>query len=443
MRGEGISTEHRSAFRRILGNMGHLLSGKAVAGITSLIYLALAARILGVRDYGTLNLVHAYATFFGTVLALSGFHGIVRFGAQSLQASDREDFWGLVRFLTLIEISMALFAMLCAALLAPWAAGLLQLDNVAAQIVPFYVVAIFATVRTTPQGLLQLADRFDLIGIQQAVMPVARLIGVAILWRTGAGLTGFLWVWGVAALLEGLSMWIMAYFVARKKGWISGSPVRVTDIPGSHAGLLHFVGITNIDLTLRDLAPKATPLIIGWMLGPAATGLYVLAQRASAVLIQPAQLLSQAGYSVIATLAVEGQFAKANAAVRNSITMAAIGGGLVALLFMLFSEQILQILGGKEFVAGGDLLVMIGIAAAILAVGPILSAAIVAFGYPGRSSAINLLCNLGTIPVLIFALGEFGVNGAGVHALVQGSLFALLLGLSYRRIHARVTSREA
>jgi O-antigen/teichoic acid export membrane protein len=441
--GEITSTDSRTAFRRILGNMGHLMSGKAVAGITSLIYLALAARMLGVHDYGTLNLVHAYATFFGTVLALSGFHGIVRFGAQALQAPDHDNFWGLVRFLTLIEISMALVAMLCAALLAPWTADLLQLDNDAAQIVPFYVVAIFATVRTTPQGLLQLADRFDLIGIQQAVMPVTRLIGVAVLWWIGAGLTGFLWVWGFAALLEGLSMWLMAYHVAKKKGWISPRPLPITDIPANHAGLLRFVGITNIDLTLRDLAPKATPLIIGWILGPAATGLYVLAQRASSVLIQPAQLLSQAGYSVIATLAVDGQFSKANAAVRKSISMAAIGGGLVAILFMLFSDQILQILGGKEFVAGGDLLIMIGIAAAILSVGPILSAAIVAFGYPGRSTTINLLCNLGTIPVLIFALGHYGVNGAGVHALVQSSLFALLLGLSYRRIHARIKSHAA
>jgi O-antigen/teichoic acid export membrane protein len=437
------TTPTHSPLRRIAGNMGHLLSGKAVAGVTSLIYLALAARILGVRDYGTLNLVHAYATFFGTVLALSGFHGIVRFGAQSLQSGNREDFWGLVRFLTLIEVGMALCAMLCAALLAPWATRLLQLDSVAAQFVPFYVIAIFATVRTTPQGLLQLANRFDLIGIQQAVMPVARLIGVAGLWWVGAGLTGFIWVWGVAAVLEGLSMWIMAYYVAKHKGWISGHPDSVRAIAKNHPSLLNFVGITNIDLTLRDLAPRATPLIIGWILGPAATGLYVLAQRASAVLIQPAQLLSQAGYSVITTLVVEGQFAKAHAAVWKSILIAAISGGLVAILFMLFSEQILQILGGKEFTASSDLLVMIGIAAAILSVAPILSAAIVALGYPGRSTSINLFCNLGGIPVLIFALWEFGLEGAGVHALVQSSVFALLLGFSYHRIQAQVSSHAA
>jgi O-antigen/teichoic acid export membrane protein len=443
MTDEAARVEGKSPFARILGNMGHLLSGKAVAGISSLIYLALAARILGVRDYGTLNLVHAYATFFGTVLALSGFHGIVRFGAQSLQARKRDEFWGLVRFLTLIEIGIAVCAMLCAALLAPWAIRLLQLDSVAAQFVPFYVIAIFATVRTTPQGVLQLANRFDLIGIQQAVMPVVRLIGVAGLWWMGAGLTGFIWVWGVAAVLEGLSMWIMAYFVAKNKGWISGNPVTVRNIAENQPKLLRFVGITNIDLTLRDLAPKATPLIIGWILGPAATGLYVLAQRASAVLIQPAQLLSQAGYSVIATLAVEGQFAKAHVAVRKSILIAAISGGLIAILFMLFSEQILQILGGMEFAAGGDLLVMIGIAAAVLSVAPILSAAIVAFGYPGRSTSINLFCNLGGIPVLIFALWEFGLEGAGVHALVQGSVFALLLGLSYRRIQLQVCSHAA
>lgn len=431
----------QSPFRRIMANMGHLLSGKAVAGVASLVYIALAARILGVGDYGTLNLVHAYATFFGTLLALSGFHGIVRYGAQSLKTSDYDDLWGLIRLLALIEIAMALFAICCAILLSPWAASLLQLNSTAAQFVGFYTLAILATVRTTPQGVLQLADRFDLIGMQQAAMPVARLIGVAILWWMNMGLTGFLVVWLVAALLEGLSMWILAYDVARKRGWISATPRSPRAILSHHAGLIGFVGVTNVDLTLRDLAPKATPLIIGWMLGPIATGLFVLSQRASAVLIQPAQMLSQASYSVIAKLAVEHRYLQAHIAVRSSISIAAACALVVAGIFFMFSEQILHLLAGSEFAAAGELLVMIGFAAAILTVAPTLSAATNAFGYPGRGTTINLFCSLGTLPLLILFLWKLGINGAGVHALLQSALFSLLLGISYRRIYLRKVVR--
>lgn len=433
----------QSPFRRVMGNMGHLLSGKAIAGITSLIYLAMVTRILGVSDYGTLNLVHAYVTFFGTLLALSGFHGIVRFGAQSLQESNYHDFWGLVRLLAMIELGMAALAISCAILLSPWAADLLKLNGTAAQFVPLYAFAVLATVRTTPQGLLQLANRFDLIGIQQAVMPVARLIGVAVLWWIGAGLAGFLWVWLVAALLEGLSMWIMAYVVARQKGWISSAPSAARTIYGDNAGLIRFVGITNVDLTLRDLAPKATPLIIGWMLGPVATGLFVLAQRASAVLVQPAQMLSQASYSVIAKLAVEGQYEQAHKTVRKSILTVAMAAAAVAILFLVFSEQILKLLGGAEFAIAGDLLIMIGFASAILTAAPTLSAALTAFGFPDRSATINLFCNLGMLPILVLCLWKLGVNGAGIHALLQSSLFVLLLGLSYRRVYGKFATYAA
>ena len=443
MIGDSTISGSKSPFQRIMRNMGHLLSGKAVAGIMSMVYIALAARALGVGGYGTLNLVHAYATFFGTLLALSGFHGIVRYGARSLQAMDYVNFWALVRLLAAIELSMAFVAMICAALLSPFAVNLLHLSDAAAEWMIYYVLAIFATARATPQGVLQLANRFDLIGLQQTVMPVVRLIGVAILWWFGAGLTGFLFVWLASALLEGLSMWVIAYVVARRKGWVSQTNFSVKEILGAHDGLVRFVGVTNIDLTLRDLAPKATPLIIGWMLGPVATGLYVLAQRASAVLVQPAQLLSQASYSVIAELAVGRQFAKANAALRKSIAMSATGGGAAAILFTLFPQQILQLLGGRAFAAGGDLLIMIGLASAILSITPVLSAAVTAFGYPGRSTAINLSCSLGTLPLLFFLLGQFGVNGAGIYALIQSTLFTVLLALSYHHLYGRIANRAA
>jgi hypothetical protein len=49
--------------------MGRLLSGKAAAGIISLGSIAIAARILGVEQYGVLNLVHGFATLMGGTIA--------------------------------------------------------------------------------------------------------------------------------------------------------------------------------------------------------------------------------------------------------------------------------------------------------------------------------------------------------------------------------------
>src|ERR1700756_504381 len=72
--------------KKVLGNLAHLLGGKAAAGLMSLIYLVIVARTLGVRDYGVLVLVNGYVLFIGSLIAFSGFHGVVRYGSLAVAA---------------------------------------------------------------------------------------------------------------------------------------------------------------------------------------------------------------------------------------------------------------------------------------------------------------------------------------------------------------------
>ncbi|MEG8055706.1 hypothetical protein QP150_01895 [Sphingomonas sp. 22L2VL55-3] len=76
----------RSGLWLVLANLGHLLGGKAAAGVMSLVYLVLVTHRLGAADYGVLVLVNAYAVLIGSVLAFSGFHGVVRYGGLALEA---------------------------------------------------------------------------------------------------------------------------------------------------------------------------------------------------------------------------------------------------------------------------------------------------------------------------------------------------------------------
>lgn len=64
--------------RRIYSNLGLLLGGKAAAGLISLIYIAIAARVLGPADYGVLVLINYYAMLVGGLVAFPGWHAIVR-----------------------------------------------------------------------------------------------------------------------------------------------------------------------------------------------------------------------------------------------------------------------------------------------------------------------------------------------------------------------------
>ncbi|MCR9178845.1 MAG: MATE family efflux transporter [Erythrobacteraceae bacterium] len=419
---------------RIVKNLGLLLSGKLAAGAISLVYIALSTRILGLTDYGVLNLVYGYATFMGALIAFSGFHPVVTFGTEALQSGDLQRLGRLLTFMTLLELGLAAVAIGLTALLAPQVGAALQWSAAAIELAPFYSLAILATVRATPWGLLQILNRFDLIAGDHAVMPIVRLAGTTIIWFTGGGLEEFLVVWALAAVLEGITMWALAWYVCRRPGikFAPASLVELTQVWRENPFLLRFLTITNIDQTLREFAPKAVPLIIGWVAGPAATGLYSVAMRIGAVLTQLPQLLGQAAYSVIQQQISAGHLDKARRAVSKAAFVVTTVALAVALLISLWSSNVLTLVAGSEFAIGSKLLVFVLAARAVAAAAPLWSTSLTSIGRPGVSLWINIFCNLLILPVLPVLLWQMDVNGAGVHAVGQALLFAFLLWLANR-----------
>ncbi|TXC72939.1 lipopolysaccharide biosynthesis protein [Sphingomonas ginsenosidivorax] len=416
----------------MLANLGHLLGGKVAAGLMSLVYLVLVTHRLGAADYGVLVLVNAYAVLLGSVVAFSGFHGVVRFGGLALEAGDRAGFARIVRCMAVVELACGLVAILVAAAFVPLVGARLGWSPDTIRIAIPYSLAIIATVRATPQGLLQIAGRFDLIGLHHAVSPLIRLIGATGIWFAGGGLTGFIAVWLVAAIAEGLAMWGLALVAWRRLA--PDQPLRgpwrgaLRDTPG----MTRFVLITNFDITIRELAPNLAPLTVGWLLGPAAAGLLALAQRATSLLAQPTALLSQASYAVLAAQVARGDLSGLRHTVWRSAGVALTVAIPIVLVLAIGGDRLLVLLGGASFAGGTMLLILIATArAAGLASAP-LAAGLTALGLPGRSMTVGLVTSLALYPALPLLLWMLGTDGAGWHALLQSVVAAVALAAMVR-----------
>ncbi|WP_293880132.1 lipopolysaccharide biosynthesis protein [Sphingomonas sp.] len=417
---------------QVLRNMGLLLGGKAAAGLISLVYLIIVTRTLGPHDYGVLVLVNGYVVAVGGIIAFSGWHTVVRYGAQALADGDHARLTRLVRFMTLVELGCAVVAMGIAVAGVPYAAREFSWSPEVVPVARWYALGVIANVVTTPYGILQLAGRFDKLGLQSTVSPLIRLVGAVAVWLAGGGLTGFLIVWLAGSIGEGVFVWMLALPIFGKMRGDVKVPGGIDGVKRENTGIVRFLVTTNADLTLRDLAPKLVPLVVGAILGPAAAGIYSLAQRASVVLQQPATQLAQAAFPIIARLIAAGDRAAARRLTWRTSGLALAAGAPLVLLFAFFSRQILELLGGHGFESGAFLLVLLAVGRGAQLGSVPFSSALIAMGSTGQSIAVNIVANVGLLPLLAWLLMRFGIDGAGWHGLVLGLLMLIVLALVFR-----------
>jgi len=437
-------TAARGLVARIYANLMRLLGGKAASALLSLGYMVIATRALGPTDYGVLVLVHTFAMTVGGIVEFPGWHAIVRYGAQALAEDDHPRMLRLLRFAGMVESAGGIASILAAAILAPLLGPMLGWSPTAIAFALPYSFAVLASIRATPAGYLQLLGRFDLLGLHNLVSPAVRLVGAALAAWLGLGLKAFLIAWLIAALAEWAAMWALGIVAMRRT---LRDPVLLGSVRGAIAenpGLWRFMLAANADVTLTELAARIAPLFVGWILGPAAAGLYAVAQRATVVIQQPAQIMGQAAYAELARLVANGG---SGAALRNALLRCA-GVALAAatpvlLILALFGRDVAMAMGGRAFAGATGLILLLAIARTAWLVAPPASSALTALGRPALSVAANLTINLGLLPLLPLMMLGFGLAGAGWHAILQGAGASLLLMLMVVRQTRHPTARQA
>ena len=349
--------------RRIFASLGLVLGGKAGAGIMSLGYLLLATRYLGPKDYGVLVLVHAYVTTVCGVIEFPSWQAIVRYGAEADRDGQVHRLSRLLRFGAKVELAGGALAVISAMVLVPFVGPHLGWSPKAMAFAPYYAFAVLGSVRSTPSGYLQLCGRFDLLGLHNLVQPTVRLIGTLVVIACGWGVKSFLFAWLLAALAEFAAMWGLGLWMAAKRlgnAIVRPEPGRVTD---DNTGIWRFMLASNADVTLGDLTGRVAPLVIGWVMGPAMAGLFAVAQRATVILAQPAQILGNASYAELAHIVAGGYGGRAlRQTLLKVVGIAVLAAVPVVLIVGIFPTQIIRLMAGPAFGAASG--VMIALVAA-------------------------------------------------------------------------------
>jgi len=410
-----------------------LLGGKFLAALTSIAYIPLATHSLGTTQFGVLVLVNGYTRAVAAAFTFQVRLALVRYATICLHEKSYDKLRKLLGFMLLIELGFGILAISLAALLVPFAAEQFSWPAEELPIIVLYSLASVSMMHSMPSGVLFVFGRVKLLSLQQTVGPTVRLVFAAIAYALDAGLSGFLLAWLAGSIAEAAVQWFFGLRELSRRGLLKGVFRWPKGITHQHVGIWRFVLTTKLDTSLEELSSRATPLAVGWILGPAAAGLYHLALKIGMVLTQPMVLVGQTLYPELSRLVAGKQFKSLHRVVLRTGLIAVALGLLVLLLLTIFGEQILVLIGGTGFDAAYSVLVLLALAGTIQLFGFPMTSALVACGRPGSVLKIKLVASVLLFPALLVLLKLYELNGAGLYATTFALVTVVSLLVAFRR----------
>lgn len=419
--------------RKVLGNAGLLLGGRGLNAVISLGYMALAARSLGVAEFGVLVLINTFAQFMGEAAKFQSWQTILQFGAQPLATGDRPQFQKVVRFGVVLDLISAGFGVTVGVLGALVAYRWLGLPAEAAGAAALYALTIAVLSPTSQIGLLRLFDRFGPLSAQSAVSSIVRLAGGAIGFATHAPLSFFLAAWAAGSVASFLYVAACAWQETRRRGQAEGFSWTGPLTPGMPKAW-RFAWATNFSSTVEVAFTHAATLMVGGVLGASEAGLWRIARQIADALSKPARLLIPALYPELAKLRASGGLA---AMTRLAGRVGMVGGGVATLLLavaILGGEWLLVTVMGPGFGAAASTMNW-QVAAAVIGVWALpLEPMLVSMGRPGAVLRVRLIVAAAFLAALQPIVERYGMLGAGVALVGAASATAIGLLISLRQV---------
>lgn len=414
---------------RVFRNSGWLFSAKGVGAILSIFYLAILTRTLGVAGFGEFMVIVGAVQVLTAVLKLQTWQAVVQFGVPYLLAGQNSAFRKLSWQSFWIELLGGIAACAALWLMLPYGASQFNWNEPVVQAIMGYGVIVFLSVRSTPIGILRAQDRYGGNAFGDAIIPIVRFAGAMALFFTMPSMTGFLIVWGLSEFVSFVVMWVMVW---RRHETRLPLESNLSVSPPTRREFLAFLLFTNLAYLVNVVRERLVVVIVGFFVGPAAAGLFRLADQIANSLNRLSEVFARPLFAELSRLFAIGQSRELRDLFWRSLRVSAISGGVLFLGLLLFGKNIIGLISGPEYLAAFPILLLLGAATIISLAGLGLEPMLQAAGR-ARSALVARVAGLVALGALLaIFLPNFGTLGAAWVMLISAILTTVILFVSSR-----------
>jgi len=421
-------------FRSLLKNSGYLGVSKGVAAVCGVATLAFAGRGLGVILFGTLILITSYVKAVSGIAKFQSWQLIVRYGGHGVAHGDPEHFKVATGFAFALDMVSGIAGLIVGAALLPFIGTWVGIDAQYLWLGMLYCTLLPIMSSATPDGVLRVLDRFDLMSWSGTASPILRAMLAGIAFVLGASFPVYVAIWFVTDLIGNLYIWYLGWRELKRHGLLEG--IRPTLKPAVLPGAWRFAIDVNLATSVQAVWGPIGRLVVGGLLGPAGAALFRVASTLADSAQKPADLLGRAFYPEVMRM----DFAtKRPWKLMLRVMVIASGIALLAIgLLLIGGKPLVGLIFGKAFLAAYQPLVILMIIPFLGIFSFPLPPMLYALGRsdgPLKAKLIGSVAFFGTIAPLSWS---FGVAGAAVALVIGNAANVLAMLLQLRGEHRRV-----
>ncbi|MDA3856832.1 MAG: lipopolysaccharide biosynthesis protein [Roseovarius sp.] len=324
---------HKNIHRRFLHNASLIVGIRMVFGLLNLATNAIILRAYGAADLGMVMLLIAYVRVFAEVAKFESWQAVLRFGVIAQERGEENNLRRLVGLALSIDVITMFLAIVVSVLLIPQAAVWFGWNAQVTELAPWFMILIIFLTNATPNGVMRLFDRVEILALQHGLNAVIRLVLVLIAVMLGGTVVHLVMAWFAGFVISGaMTMAVCAYELI-KRDLRPKFSLNLRKTGALFPGIWHFLVMSN----LFGIGPLAvthlTTLFVGAQLGSAQAAVLQLARQLSTGISGPTRLLGPLLLPDFSRLSGRGDWAGLRRMVVQQIKVAAIfvvvGGGIL------------------------------------------------------------------------------------------------------------------
>ncbi|MBY4640707.1 lipopolysaccharide biosynthesis protein [Gluconacetobacter entanii] len=421
-----MAVEETGTLRRIFGNTGFLVAGRATNAVCSFLYMAWSVRALGLSQFGVLMLVTTFGSAISSATHLPSWQPLLHYGTEPFVKGNLPRFHRILFFCMRADLLSGATGALVG-MLGVWlfgtSMGWPQADQLGAMV---YMLTICVMNTGWSTGIFRLCNAFWLSSACDLSGVVVRMVGTGVGLWLHMGLYYFMMVWSMTQLALFITNSAMAWWLLRSGGKVRRfQPFRQLEA-GDAPGIWRFTLSTSGNHVLGTVFNQFGTLLVGGLFGPADAAVYRVSRQIGDGIAKPAQLMMPALYPEFIRLREKHDWYGLKHVTLRLFML--IGGfSLLLMLFAMVAGNTLLTWMLRVHWPGGNLMIMLMLGNAIMGLGIVpLEPLLTVVGQVSRVLIARIVVTIAYLPLVYFMAWRWHLEGAA-SASVLASLMMLLI----------------